>query len=353
MPEVCGSKFYDLYPLNDTYPELAVNKFAPVDAPQVAIQTSSQFRSWINSTASASACAKAAPKGTATFATWNSSQCVVPDVEARAMKRAYWACISQTDSLIGAVMDRVESNAILSKETIVVFWGDHGWHLGELNQWAKYTNFEIGTRIPLLIRLAGQTTAMRSSALIESVDIFPTIVAAAGFPPPPLCANATDPTPLCVEGISALPLWGNNIQEQKGAPLSPRTIAWKSAAFSQYPRPDNGLTVVSDAPPFNASEKGEAVMGYSIRTDTWRYTEWLAFDHVNAVADWKRGPLWGIELYDHRGETSRVPTAADWNYENVNVAHDAANTKIVATLAQQLRAGWRAAMPPASSRVSM
>jgi hypothetical protein len=57
-----------------------------------------------------------------------------------------------------------------------VVWGDHGWHLGELNQWAKYTNFEAGTRIPFLIHVPGQTTALRTSALVEANDIFPTVV---------------------------------------------------------------------------------------------------------------------------------------------------------------------------------
>ena len=55
-------------------------------------------------------------------------------------------------------------------------WGDHGWHLGELNQWAKYTNFEAGTRIPFLIHVPGQAAALRTSALVDANDIFPTVV---------------------------------------------------------------------------------------------------------------------------------------------------------------------------------
>ena len=338
MPEVCQSKWYDLYPLNATFPPLAKRKFAPSRVPQVAIQTSAQFRSWINSTASKEECGSGAP-GTAgaTFAAWNSSACVIPDVEARAVKRAYWACISQTDSFVGAVMQSLKDNGF-EESTVVVLFGDHGWHLGELGMWAKYTNFEVGTRIPFIMRLAGQITPQRSQALIESVDIFPTVVEAAGFRHPPLCTENRDPTPLCVEGVSALPLWNAS------TPLQ-----WKAAVFQQYARPDNGLSAVTDGPAINASENGEAVMGYSIRTDVWRYTEWLAFSHVEGVADWARGPVWGIELYAHSTPASRVPSAEDWEYENVNVAYDPVHAPVVNLLASQLRKGWRAALPQSYS----
>lgn len=90
MPQVCSSKYYGLYPLNDTFPPLAPNRYAPQGAPQVAVQTSAQLRTWINSTASQEEC-------TFNFDIWNSSKCTLPDAEARALKRGYWACISQTD----------------------------------------------------------------------------------------------------------------------------------------------------------------------------------------------------------------------------------------------------------------
>ena len=90
MPQVCSSKYYGLYPLNDTFPPLAPNRYAPQGAPQVAVQTSAQLRTWINSTASQEEC-------TVNFDIWNSSKCTLPDAEARALKRGYWACISQTD----------------------------------------------------------------------------------------------------------------------------------------------------------------------------------------------------------------------------------------------------------------
>ena len=181
-----------------------------------------------------------------------------------------------------------------------------------------------------MVSLAGQNTAARTDALVESVDIFATVVNAAGFEPPPLCKSPSDPTPLCVEGISALPLWPNVAATPArslaatgdgaaGRALSSEAAGlrsapvWKNASFTQYPRPTNGFTSLTDgSPPFELNNtNGEAVMGYSIRTDIWRYTEWVAFDHVKGVPDWARGPLWGIELYDHSsaGESAQRSTA--------------------------------------------
>ena len=86
MPQVCSSKYYSMYPLNSTYPPLAPNPHPPEGAPQVAVQTSAQFRTWINSAASAEECS-------GNFSVWNSSRCKVPDVEARALKRG---CVEHT-----------------------------------------------------------------------------------------------------------------------------------------------------------------------------------------------------------------------------------------------------------------
>jgi len=126
--------------------------------------------------------------------------------------------------------------------------------LGELNEWAKYTLFEHSARIPLIIRVPGQQPVFPISTLgfVESVDVFPTVVEASGWVAPPLCASPASQDPVCVEGVSAMELWA--------APARP----WKTAAFTQFPRPDRGFTNLTDgAPPFDPVEGDEAVMGYS------------------------------------------------------------------------------------------
>src|SRR5687768_16882371 len=114
----------------------------------------------------------------------------------------------------------------LRDNTVVILWGDHGWHLGEQGMWCKHTNFENAARSAMLISVPGQKTAgAKTDALVEFVDIYPTLAELAGLQP-------TDG----LEGTSFAPL------------IADPTRPWKSAAFSQYPR------------------QGGQVMGYSMRT---------------------------------------------------------------------------------------
>ena len=96
----------------------------------------------------------------------------------------------------------------LSAGAVVAFWGDHGWHLGDNDQWAKMTNFEQATRIPLMIGCGGGGCTGRSSALVEAIDIMPTILEEAGLPVGrcPAGAGASRRTRLCTEGRSLSPL---------------------------------------------------------------------------------------------------------------------------------------------------
>ena len=88
---------------------------------------------------------------------------------------------------------------------------------------ARYTNYESGTRIPLIIHRAGQTEGLSTAALVEANDILPTTAAVAGLAAPPICSLSSQ-AKNCTEGVSALPLW-----EQPAQP-------WKRAAFSQFAR---------------------------------------------------------------------------------------------------------------------
>ncbi len=200
------------------------------------------------------------------------------------LRRGYYACISYVDAQVGRLLEEL-ARLGLEDNTIVAVVGDHGFHLGEHGLWGKLTNFETATRVPLIIsaphRFAG---GGKTDALVELVDLYPTLAELAGLP-----------LPSHLEGSSAVPLF--NAPERR----------WKQAAFSQYPRP--------------------GLMGYSLRTDRYRFTRWQALENP-ASAD-------GVELYDH----SRDPG------ENVNLAGDPRYGALVQELAGQLQRGWRPARP--------
>jgi iduronate 2-sulfatase len=104
---------------------------------------------------------------------------------ALSVRRHYAACISYADAQIGRVLEQLNSNGI-GDNTIVVLWGDHGWHLGEHAIWGKHSLFEESLHAPLLIqspdlRQPGQPT----KAIVESLDIFPTLCELTGLPAPP------------------------------------------------------------------------------------------------------------------------------------------------------------------------
>jgi len=103
--------------------------------------------------------------------------------------RAYFASISYIDSLVGQVLNQLTALS-LESNTVVLFIGDHGWQLGEHGEWCKHTNFELATRAPMMLSVPGLTDGgIQSNALVEFVDIFPTIVEAAGLLVPMVCPN--------------------------------------------------------------------------------------------------------------------------------------------------------------------
>jgi iduronate 2-sulfatase len=229
----------------------------------------------------------------------------IPDPWAVTLKRYYQAAVSHTDLLFGEVLDAVRARGDFDN-TIVVMFGDHGWHLAEMGMWCKCTNFEPATRAPLLIRVPGVTDAgVTSSALSEHVDLLPTLAEAAGMPVVPTCPRDSAGVKLCTDGVSLLPL-----------ARSPGAIV-KKAAFSEWPHP-----FASQQP---------ASIGYSIRTATARYTEWV---YVEYSENGTHLPQWSHrcarELYN---DTT----------ESINVAEDPARAADVAYHAGLLRLGWRVA----------
>lgn len=325
MPQNCPLKYYEMYPLEEV--ALAKNPTPPKGLPSIAAQTSKQHRNWLELDTTTGACVE-------NFTVWGTEQCRYPDDVARQARRSYYACTSYTDANVGRVLGALQA-AGYGNDTIVVLWGDHGWHLGEHQMWAKYTNFEHATRTPFVMRLAGQSQPLRTSALVEANDIFPSLADAAGLPVPPLCTPSSQDK-VCVEGVSMLPLWD--------APAR----RWKQTAFMQYPRPYSGFPTAQvdiDAPePFAKNNNQEAVMGYAMREDRWRYVEWVKFNHTTALPDWS--VVFGQELYSH--EANPVVDGT-FDYENENLASDPAHADLVEAMRARLKDGWRHALPESYS----
>lgn len=251
---------------------------------------------------------------------------------ATTLKHAYLACVSYVDAQIGRMIAALDE-AGLRENTIIVIWSDHGWHLGEMGIWGKATNYEIGTRVALMIDtpdLPASTRGATSDALVELVDIYPT-----------LCELTGVNQPDHLEGLSFAPL------------LAQPNRPWKKAAFSQFPSPalrewaanplSQGSRETFFGPLIEKVEKRiiaqqgdkwdrdlfeNRLMGYAMRTDRYRFVIWK--DYTDPTAE----PVF-LELYDHQED----PT------ETKNIA--AKNSAITRTLLAQFKTGWRGNQPRA------
>eukprot|EP01065_Artemidia_motanka_P017171 TRINITY_DN2070_c0_g1_i1.p1 TRINITY_DN2070_c0_g1~~TRINITY_DN2070_c0_g1_i1.p1 ORF type:complete len:438 (+),score=136.17 TRINITY_DN2070_c0_g1_i1:333-1646(+) len=233
--------------------------------------------------------------------------------DARKARRAYRAAVTGMDRKLGRLLDELDSLSVAGS-TAVLLHADHGWQLGEHGEWRKMTNFELATRVPLIVRVPWLGNApARSSALVELVDVLPTVADLAGIALP----NET------FDGTSFVPVLAGAAEQTK------------DAAFSQYPR-----RVKDKAEPWKSNSiihddrTHFTHMGLSVRTAEWRYTEWLMWNQTALKPVW--GDVYARELYDHRNE-SGYPT--DFNAgENANVAADPQFASVVADLSQRVHA---------------
>jgi len=106
----------------------------------------------------------------------------VDEALARRLVHGYYAATSFMDAQVGKLLDALDDTG-LADDTIVVLWGDHGWHLGDHGLWCKHTNYEQATRIPLIVSSPGMRRGAATAALVESVDVLPTLLDLAGLPP--------------------------------------------------------------------------------------------------------------------------------------------------------------------------
>ncbi|GMH71428.1 hypothetical protein TL16_g05649 [Triparma laevis f. inornata] len=292
LPWSVPERFFDMYPEAEDIP-LAANKYPPEGMPDVAFN----------------------PTGNCTADT------PMPDEYARKARRAYMAAVSYMDSFVGSILEALEDSGRAS-DTLVVFASDHGWQLGEHGEWQKMTNFDLATRVPLIVRAPWKENAVgRSDALVELVGLFPSMAELAGIP------TVADEHPL--EGESFAPAFDDSEWQGQG---------W---ALSQYPRaPKTTAAKQNDDKSLSADPVNDniTVMGYSLRVEGWRYTEWASFDGTanggKGKVDWT-APLYGVELYDHSDAVGDINDLDA--HENVNVAESPENKGIVAELSKQLR----------------
>lgn len=241
LPFEAPRKYFELYD-NQAF-DLPASSVPPKDAPGSALTNWSAIRAYQD-----------LPSGTTPLS----------DAKTLELIRAYAATTSYTDAQIGRVLTRLDILG-LTENTVIVFCGDHGHHLGEHGIWGKQTLFEVSLRSPLIVSVPQQQRS-ETEALAELVDIYPT-----------LCDACQLPTPPKLEGVSLAPV------------IEQPTRPWKTAVFSQF--------------------GGVAHGGVSIRTERYRYTEW------------GQNGRKGVELYDYEVDPDETVNIAGLPENAELVAH--------------------------------
>jgi iduronate 2-sulfatase len=256
LPFNAPQKYWDLYDRDKI--DMPVNTAPPENVPEIALHNGREVRGGFGGR--------------------------VPNTQqTRTLRHGYYAAISYVDAQIGKVIDELDRLG-LRDNTIVILWSDHGFHLGENSLWAKTSNFELDARVPLIIDAPGFDGGQRADALVELLDMYPTLADLCGLKPPADLA-----------GKSLRPIL-----------LNPAETV-KNAAFTWHPRP---------AYPKAGSDPD--AMGHSMRTARYRYTEWR---------NYKDGAVIARELYDHQIDPR----------ETKNVAAATEHAELVKTLAEQLK----------------
>jgi arylsulfatase A-like enzyme len=265
LPFNAPKKYWDLYDVNEI--AMADNMYMPENASNFFTYNFGELRNYAG-----------IPKG----------QLPLSDTLSRKLKHGYYACVSYIDAQIGRLLDGLKESG-LEDNTIVILWGDHGWKLGEHGMWCKHTQFELDNHVPMILKVPGQKSAgSTTEALVEFVDIYPS-----------LCELAGIELPAHLQGYSFVPVIDNP------------DIKWKEGALSYWPS-------------VGRTDPDKLVMGYTIQTQRYRYTEWIKESS---------GELLARDLFDHQKDPD----------ENKSIANDPGNESIVTELSALLDRGkgWR------------
>ena len=237
LPFVAPKKYWDLYDREAI--QLAAFQKKSKNSSDLAYHSSGEMRSYLSSEV---------------HYKLNEKKLLEMDEELqKKLIHGYYACVSFVDTQVGKIIEKLKEKD-LDKNTIIVVFGDHGWHLGDHSLWNKHSNFEQATRSPLMIYVPNGNTSVKVSSPTEFVDLFPT-----------LCELSGLSIPENLDGKSLLPL------------INQTNKAAKKYAVSQW-------------------HKGK-VTGYSFRTDTYRYTVWI--DKKKSSEFITSNDIVAQELYDY------------------------------------------------------
>lgn len=275
LPWITPKKYWDLYE-REKIP-LARNPFLPAGMPEVAFSQRSmggfyELRGYMDYLEAPSP-----------------FDAALSETQQRELRHGYYASVSFVDAQIGLLLKSLR-DLKLDQNTIVILWSDHGWKLGEHRSWCKQTNLEIDTHALLIVRVPNAASNGKAlSQLVEFIDIYPT-----------LCELAGIAQPKELEGKSFAPL------------LRDASLPHKPAAISQFPR----------------KHSGRDYMGYALRTENYRYIEWL---------DAETGEIFAQELYNQQEDPDENKNLA----ANSNIPTNAADTThpnrvLLSSLSQQL-----------------
>ncbi len=248
LPFVAPKKYWDLYDRDKI--ELAPWQKKSIDGPDVAYHNAGEVRGFSD----IDVLMKNEPDK-------KDGLLHLPVEKQKELIHGYYSCISYLDAQVGKLLETLKAEG-LDKNTIIVFWGDHGWHFGDHSLWAKHSNFEQATKAPLLFSVPKVTHGTIYTQPTEFVDIFPT-----------LCDLAGLPTPTHLDGKSLVPAMKDN------------KVKIKDYAISQYPRGGSN------------KEQGNSIMGYSLRTERYRYTEWMG-SYFTTAKPFDEKQIVATELYD-------------------------------------------------------
>jgi iduronate 2-sulfatase len=180
------------------------------------------------------------------------------------LRQGYYACVSYVDALIGKLLDELE-NLELDDNTIIILWGDHGYKLGDYGNWCKWTNMDIDSRVPLIINVPGGKTNVSSDAMVELLDMYPTLADLCGLE-----------IPEHVEGRSLVPLLNDPGKE------------WVESVSTIWPH--------------DRTKYDKTIIGYSVKTQRFNYVEWVQL---------KSGEVLARELYDHQNDPEETINVID------------------------------------------